>query len=113
MAIFEYINGFYNPRRRHSTLGWKSPVAFEQRWLKQARGAALKRDRSSLIILGVVFLKLIAMLVSNTSVSLHLSHAALCKINTWFPRAFRGQTGLPERPMDSRKKCLFSLDNFA
>jgi len=31
MAIFEYINGFYNPRRRHSTLGWKSPVAFEQK----------------------------------------------------------------------------------
>ncbi len=26
MAIFEYINGFYNPRRRHSVLGWKSPV---------------------------------------------------------------------------------------
>ena len=21
MAIFEYINGFYNPRRRHSALG--------------------------------------------------------------------------------------------
>jgi transposase InsO family protein len=29
MAIFEYINGFYNPRRRHSALGWKSPLAFE------------------------------------------------------------------------------------
>lgn len=22
LAIFEYINGFYNPRRRHSALGW-------------------------------------------------------------------------------------------
>ncbi len=31
MAIFEYINGFYNPRRRHSVLGWKSPVAFERK----------------------------------------------------------------------------------
>ncbi|WP_244599429.1 IS3 family transposase, partial [Escherichia coli] len=31
IAIFEYINGFYNPRRRHSTLGWKSPVAFEKK----------------------------------------------------------------------------------
>ncbi len=30
-AIFEYINGFYNPRRRHSTLGWKSPLAFERK----------------------------------------------------------------------------------
>ena len=25
LAIFEYINGVYNPRRRHSALGWKSP----------------------------------------------------------------------------------------
>jgi putative transposase len=30
MALFEYINGFYNPRRRHSTLGGKSPLAFER-----------------------------------------------------------------------------------
>lgn len=29
LAIFEYINGFYNPRRRHSALGWKSPLDFE------------------------------------------------------------------------------------
>ncbi len=29
VAIFEYINGFYNPRRRHSPLGWKSPGAFD------------------------------------------------------------------------------------
>ena len=31
IALFEYINGFYNPRRRHSTLGGKSPLAFERR----------------------------------------------------------------------------------
>ncbi|MEM7441414.1 MAG: IS3 family transposase, partial [Pseudomonadota bacterium] len=31
MAIFQYINGFYNPRRRQSALGWKSPVAFERK----------------------------------------------------------------------------------
>ena len=31
MAIFEYINSFYNPRRRHSALGWKSPVALERK----------------------------------------------------------------------------------
>ena len=28
-AIGEYIEGFYNPRRRHSSLGYKSPAAFE------------------------------------------------------------------------------------
>ena len=31
MAIFQYISGFYNPRRRHSTLGYKSPLAFERK----------------------------------------------------------------------------------
>ena len=28
-AIGQYIEGFYNPRRRHSSLGYKSPAAFE------------------------------------------------------------------------------------
>jgi len=30
-AIFQYINGFYNLRRRHSSLGGKSPLAFERK----------------------------------------------------------------------------------
>jgi transposase InsO family protein len=31
LALFGYINGFYNPRRRHSALGWKSPLAYERK----------------------------------------------------------------------------------
>ena len=29
--VFDYIERFYNPRRRHSTLGYLSPVEFEKR----------------------------------------------------------------------------------
>ncbi len=34
-AIFEYIEGFYNPRRRHSALGYLSPAEWEGRWWSQ------------------------------------------------------------------------------
>jgi transposase InsO family protein len=30
--VFEYLEGFYNGQRRHSTLGYLSPLAFEQQW---------------------------------------------------------------------------------
>ena len=38
-AIFEYIEGWYNPRRRHSTLGYLSPIEFERRHADAARQA--------------------------------------------------------------------------
>ena len=30
IACFSYIEGFYNPVRLHSALGYKSPIAYEQ-----------------------------------------------------------------------------------
>jgi hypothetical protein len=33
IAVFAFIEGFYNPRRRHSSLGYLSPAAFEKRAL--------------------------------------------------------------------------------
>jgi hypothetical protein len=32
MAVFEFIEGFYNPRRRHSSLGYLSPADYERRY---------------------------------------------------------------------------------
>jgi predicted DNA-binding protein YlxM (UPF0122 family) len=34
-SIFEYIAVFYNRNRRHSTLGYYSPMAFEENWWQQ------------------------------------------------------------------------------
>jgi len=31
VAVFDFIEGWYNPHRRHSALGYQSPVAFERR----------------------------------------------------------------------------------
>ena len=30
MAVFDFVEGWYNPTRRHSALGYKSPINFER-----------------------------------------------------------------------------------
>ena len=29
--VFDYIERFYNPKRRHSTIGYLSPIEFEEK----------------------------------------------------------------------------------
>ena len=36
MAIFTWIEGWYNPRRRHSGIGQKSPINLEKELREQA-----------------------------------------------------------------------------
>ena len=36
-AFFDYIEGFYNPHRRHSALDYLSPAASERRWHERLR----------------------------------------------------------------------------
>ncbi|KIU27271.1 transposase [Methylobacterium radiotolerans] len=33
MAVFTFIEGFYNPVRLHSALGYRSPIRYEQEML--------------------------------------------------------------------------------
>ena len=30
IALFEYIEGYYNPQRKHSSIGYQTPVQFER-----------------------------------------------------------------------------------
>ena len=30
MAVFQFIEGWYNPHRRHSGIGYRSPIDFER-----------------------------------------------------------------------------------
>lgn len=38
-SVFDYIEGFYNPRRRHSSLGYMSPADYERAIVEEVRVA--------------------------------------------------------------------------
>lgn len=51
-AIGDYIDGFYNPSRRHSAIGYVSPIEFELKFMsekieKMAAQSDCPRDRGS------------------------------------------------------------------
>jgi putative transposase len=37
MAVFSYTEGWYTPTRRHSGIGYFSPIAYEMLMLKQTQ----------------------------------------------------------------------------
>jgi hypothetical protein len=53
-AVFEFIEGFYNPRRRHSSLEYLSPVEFERQHRERA---ASPGARDPAAVLGAVKVK--------------------------------------------------------
>lgn len=40
-AVFDFIEGWYNPQRRHSALDYESPLGFEARHVTMLRGGAI------------------------------------------------------------------------
>jgi len=44
LALFTYIEGWYNPRRRHSSLGQISPANFESKHMDKIRPRPLRRE---------------------------------------------------------------------
>jgi putative transposase len=50
-AVFEYIEGWYNPHRRHSALGYESPLDYERRY--QSRGGLRNKVQAEWDLAGV------------------------------------------------------------
>lgn len=69
MAVFEFIEGFYNPRRRHSSLGYLSPVDYERRY--EQKQAVDPGAHQPAVVLGAVKMR-----PGNVAASLDISAAA-------------------------------------
>jgi putative transposase len=50
LAVFDFIEGFYNTRRRHSAIGYLAPAAFEKTAQQIGTGAALRVDTPSSVL---------------------------------------------------------------
>ena len=44
LGLFSFIEGLYNPHRRHSSLGYRSPMEYEKMWAEDAEMAASVRN---------------------------------------------------------------------
>ncbi len=61
MAIFEFIEGWYNPGRRHFALGYKSPIDFERSVTERLESARPQLSTKP----GQLQLQIVARLVRN------------------------------------------------
>ena len=54
MAIFDWLEGWYNPHRRHSALGHRSPVNYERRALELEAAETMSAESSQWSISGSI-----------------------------------------------------------
>lgn len=103
MATFAFIEGFYNPRRRHSSLGMVSPTAFEQAYLE---GASYPGADKSAAVLDTVKVRPGSVGASATgSVPADLDGACARRLSLRVGRDGRmGSAGAEQKDGPSKKK---------